>query len=552
MKKFGILTVVVLILCTLVVGAEDAVLEKTVDISNGMIYVSGTSDKLSETATVQVFKDVAIESVNTVTVANDASVWVGQVTTGEDGSFAFEFEYNGSADSVLNGYLAFESSTQPQHFVIPFTSYTATYSPLIAALNDASGHNLGNTEDFNTFSSLCNANKTALCPQHGLVGAIDFDKAVETFFAEVKAEALLDTNSIDNQKRFMNCLVAQAVNEKKLTGVNAVADYLAVTEGLVEDIKMVSSIDNADGYFAKLLCDKGITSNQDLETKMEAAMKEAMILAYVAYNDGFANFKTLCEEYATDIGIAGKNYSAEVYSKVSGSKPISYGELCTSLGTAYNEVLAEDDDPDDGGGGGGGGGGNSFGITGDETPANPLPEVKMPFEDLSATSWAYTAVSTLADKGIVNGKTATEFYPNDYVTREEFVKMIVGALGLDTGSLGEKFSDVNEKEWYAPFVYSGYKNGVCQGVSETEFGVGRNIIRQDAAVMVYNVLSNKSKGTAVAFDDAKDISDYAKAAVDTLSSMQIINGKGNNCFEPLNTLTRAEAAQIIYKSFFAN
>lgn len=52
------------------------------------------------------------------------------------------------------------------------------------------------------------------------------------------------------------------------------------------------------------------------------------------------------------------------------------------------------------------------------------------------------------------------------------------------------------------------------------------------------------------FDDFDEISEYAKPAVSYLAGAGIINGMGNNKFEPKTAVTRAMLAQIIYKANF--
>ena len=48
------------------------------------------------------------------------------------------------------------------------------------------------------------------------------------------------------------------------------------------------------------------------------------------------------------------------------------------------------------------------------------------------------------------------------------------------------------------------------------------------------------------FNDAQNISAYAKSAVAILNQKGIVNGMDGNKFAPKNSATRAEAAQIIY------
>jgi hypothetical protein len=49
------------------------------------------------------------------------------------------------------------------------------------------------------------------------------------------------------------------------------------------------------------------------------------------------------------------------------------------------------------------------------------------------------------------------------------------------------------------------------------------------------------------FADDADIADYAKAPVKMMKSLGIINGVGENKFEPNGVSTRAMAAKVIYE-----
>ncbi len=220
------------------------------------------------------------------------------------------------------------------------------------------------------------------------------------------------------------------------------------------------------------------------------------------------------------------------------------------------------------GGGGGGGGGSSVAATTKVIPQN-LPEVQIGelteepdvqketeekpvivFSDLHVTHWAYESVTALAQLGIINGDDG-KFKPDDNVTREEFVKMLVVAAEVENG--GENtFEDVPDDAWYCGYVTSARNSGIVSGISETQFGTGMNITRQDIAVMLYNVLKKESValGTGeAAFSDGNDISDYAKEAVNLLAADGIIKGRDNNEFKPLEHATRAEAAELIYRLF---
>ena len=48
------------------------------------------------------------------------------------------------------------------------------------------------------------------------------------------------------------------------------------------------------------------------------------------------------------------------------------------------------------------------------------------------------------------------------------------------------------------------------------------------------------------FNDANQISDYAKEAVATLTHYGVFNGVGDNKFQPMDNATRAQAAKVVY------
>ena len=89
------------------------------------------------------------------------------------------------------------------------------------------------------------------------------------------------------------------------------------------------------------------------------------------------------------------------------------------------------------------------------------------------------------------------------------------------------------------------------GISDTEFGIGSEITREQMAAMVYRAVKasglNILQGEAAAFADSDTISDYAREACEFMAKSGIMNGKTGGVFEPNATATRAEAAKVIYE-----
>lgn len=167
------------------------------------------------------------------------------------------------------------------------------------------------------------------------------------------------------------------------------------------------------------------------------------------------------------------------------------------------------------------------------------------FQDMAGHEWARLAVSSLQQKGIVSGVSETSFEPGRGVAREEFVKMAAGILNTDAS--GETaFTDANAGEWYYPFLQKAAAAGLITGKPDGSFGIGEGLTREDMAVIVCRLLKDASASGGETFADDGEIAEYAKEAVYTLRSLNIVSGTGGNQFAPKKNVTRAEAAQIIY------
>lgn len=167
------------------------------------------------------------------------------------------------------------------------------------------------------------------------------------------------------------------------------------------------------------------------------------------------------------------------------------------------------------------------------------------FRDIDG--WYKDCVTELAYMGIVAGRGDGMFYPNDYVTREEFVKMICAAINLPSIDAATPFADVNNNAWYGRYIRTAYNYKIINGQSADTFGVGQNISRQDAAVICNNILKNVSaeKKKTVTFGDADTIAPYAFESVYHLAEIGVINGDDKGNFNAASSITRAESAKII-------
>lgn len=171
--------------------------------------------------------------------------------------------------------------------------------------------------------------------------------------------------------------------------------------------------------------------------------------------------------------------------------------------------------------------------------------------DIDGYGWAKEAIEYLCENGVMTGDGDGSFRPGDTITREELVKILIAAFNKGkTENASTSFADVMD-EWYKPYVETAYAKGIIKGKSETEFGIGEAITREDASVMIvrtaeaYYKTFNKGQ-TLVDIPDFDSVAEYAKESVDMLTRAKIISGFEDGTFRPAQSVTRAEAAKMIY------
>lgn len=108
-----------------------------------------------------------------------------------------------------------------------------------------------------------------------------------------------------------------------------------------------------------------------------------------------------------------------------------------------------------------------------------------------------------------------------------------------TGSAVADPDDTGVSDWLNTEDHNAYLNGYPGSL----FGPDNNMTRAEVAQMFYNLLLDKNVPITVTFDDVPADAWYTEA-VNTLASLDILNGVGNNKFEPERSITRAEFTTI--------
>lgn len=168
-------------------------------------------------------------------------------------------------------------------------------------------------------------------------------------------------------------------------------------------------------------------------------------------------------------------------------------------------------------------------------------------KDISDVEWARKAIESLYEKKIMTGDGNGNFRPNDFILRGEMAKVICVYNGKNGSVKAIPFVDVSEGSWYYKYVSAAYHNGWFSGKTASNFEPDEGITREEMAVVIARLADFGEADMTSKFADDDQISSWAKESVYKLVNAGIISGRPNGEFAPQDKITRAEAAAMIYR-----
>lgn len=522
----------------------------------GVSYAQSDSES-GKTENLLFVNDGYIELSGTMKFADENSFVVLSVVGGKNsdgsampdgGNVVYVSEKNALAKGEWNFDFALENSG----------FYTAYVGSKALDENEVMEFYFINKTKFDTAAAALNSAETAAEISEVLKNsAADLGVPIESINEADAVAALLKTelgNSApepkEMQRLLKTCCMIADLNGGKISTLKEYAEVLCKNGAACADYLTDTVLSDACGKLSK----KGFGGSEEFYNKAED------VIIVSAINNGSADtVKNILSDYKTKLGANGVSISDKL---VEAMTRRSFSDLTdvkkfianyTESGSGGNSSSSGS-----GGSGGSGGTGSSFGSKNTyigkeaELPNTSDEDSKTiyPFDDIADISWAADAITQLSYRGVLNGKSERLFTPNDNVTREEFAKIITVAFKLNLVNTECPFGDVDENNWAYPYIRSAYKAGIIKGVSDTEFGYGQNITREDLCVMIDRMieigeLTLPQNNESVTFADEGAVSEYAKESVHRLARADIVSGDGTN-FNPKAYATRAEAAKIVY------
>lgn len=514
----------------------------------GIYTVSGTSD--IHNGYVSLVVTLPDKNISDITVDNisEIAVNVCEVQTDENGEWSGRFVL--PSDAVCGRYTVYAGAGDVSDFYYANAEEIGT---ALEALQNASLDELCNTiYEYTVEKEILGLN---LIGDYEIytsddAGRMLFSKAMGDFLKQYPSLAVKD---------------ATLAFEKALEVMRFVkGDADTVAQCLSNGLLAVEFEKEHQDSIAEMYCGLRTESTELAHIQKEIRISEALVMINSATKGKMTEIlKNYNDVLSLDLG--GEYSSLDKVEVNKGLISQNFSDL-ESLKKAFESsvaYVAEEADSNNRqpSGGGGGSGGR---VTSNVSYAPPVQDVnsstdkskpkrdetKNSFSDIDAAPWAEQYITALSEKGVINGVGDGKFDPLGTVTREAFLKMLISGFDIKGGGVEAVFEDVDNKEWYAPYINSAVSIGITNGISDSVFGIGEPVTREQMAVMAVRMLEYLGLEVSqkeLSFTDSDKISEYAKPLVSVAYGTGIISGMPDGSFAPQSHLNRAQAAKVIYE-----
>jgi trimeric autotransporter adhesin len=187
------------------------------------------------------------------------------------------------------------------------------------------------------------------------------------------------------------------------------------------------------------------------------------------------------------------------------------------------------------------------------------------FKDLNSShNWGLKAIAKMASTGVIAGEPNGNFLPDNSVTQEEAITMVVNELGLKAEVQAYNVKDYNftyksVSNWAKPYVAIADKHNLLLADEANHFSGTQPASRQWVAQLLVRMIgkedeATKYKDSSTSFTDKNIISDWASSYVNLAASSDygLIHGSqnkdGSYSFNPTTPIKRIELAVLLDKA----
>lgn len=176
-----------------------------------------------------------------------------------------------------------------------------------------------------------------------------------------------------------------------------------------------------------------------------------------------------------------------------------------------------------------------------------------PFADVVEGAWYYDSIRYAYENGLIAGYPNGLFGINDTITRGQIATILWRMEESPVVNYAMTFEDVGAGMYYAEAIRWAASEGIVGGYTATQFGPDDAITREQLAAILWRYAQYKEYDVSVGEDtnilsyaDALTVSEWAVPAMQWANGAGLIQGSDNNLM-PRGNATRAQAAAILHR-----
>lgn len=175
------------------------------------------------------------------------------------------------------------------------------------------------------------------------------------------------------------------------------------------------------------------------------------------------------------------------------------------------------------------------------------------YADLDPGHSDHDGIHYCIENALMTGVASGSFAPQMTVTRAMIVTALWRMEGCPVVNYLIPFEDVPGDAWYSEAVRWAASEKIAEGYSKDVFAPGDTLTREQFAAILYRYEQSHGGGfqglwmLRLDYNDLASISDWAYEAVCWMHMTGVVDGKPGKLLDPQGSLTRAEAAAMLYR-----
>jgi hypothetical protein len=187
-----------------------------------------------------------------------------------------------------------------------------------------------------------------------------------------------------------------------------------------------------------------------------------------------------------------------------------------------------------------------------------LREYEVSFADIEDKSqMMQDAITRLAARGIMRGAVNGNFYPDNAITRSEFVAAIIMAFDMVDINAQTTFTDIDPTDWYFLAVATARNERLVTGFEDDTFRGGLDIPKDQLTVIAANTLVERMgyvfpgdvETILSIYLDRDQLAPWSEDGIALATTSNVLIFRADNMFAPHSAMTRGDAAIVLYRVF---